>query len=881
MRKRAANRANRTAALLLAVSLLLGAAGCGRQDREDTVDPVFLAAPNYIAEDVPLPIDTGELFGSCTDGSSIWFLAGSREEDAHLCRADLTAGTVEELTEYRPPETPEVVSASRYGPELAPDGTLWVYETWTVFHYDLPEGFDPETDLKGPYFTGQDTFCHLRQLDPATGREKKLVDLSEAAQSLELAGTFGVTDFLVDGGGNIYLAGPGGVAALDGQGKYLFTLEADIPDTGLMSLCGGRLALLPDGRAAILTTQPSRREVRTIDPAARDWGETVCPVPSNVGSIISGQGSCLFYYIQDEVLYGVVEGDAIPQRLLPLENTRLEGYSGMACFALLDGGRLVMLIRRYTDSGRNYEAQLQLVLLSPTDQLPEDGKIRLVYGTIRENRDIENQIKAFNRKNDRYYIEYRDYTEGALYTADSYEEMTAIRDAARLRVAGEIAAGRAPDIMDDSLPLEVYTRAGYLEDLWPWIDGDPEISREDLMIHVLECAQTDGKLYTVSGSFTIETAVASRTVAGDRTAWTLEEMLAACGGTMPEIYWGTTQYQFRYNAENTLRQLFRQDQGRYVDWETGECRFDSEDFKDLLRLAASAGNVEQGDDRTAPRLWEGGPALCQTTLQGVADLVAWDVSFGGPESLSDGTYEEVLWDAGVIYTFVSPYNGREVANYRNAGFASVMEAAKDGRLGYTPAPGAAFGMPDRELHATFAGVPTGAAAGSSFTLRRPVAISASSQAKEGAWAFVRSLLLPGGYLYTDSWGGMEISTSYGFPMNRGDFEALLEPQWCRVDGDGEIILDKDGQPIEAPISEMPIRIGDPLVMAAYQMAPTQAQLDRFWALYNAIEHVDSYNQDLMDIITEQAQPYFAGDKSLAETARLIQNRASLYVNESR
>ena len=869
-------------ALLLAVCLLPGLTACGRDAEENSAVPAFLAAPNYIAEELALPADAGELFGSCTDGASIWFLiAGAEDSDARLYRADLAGGTVETLEEYQPPETPEVASMVRYGPELAPDGTLWVYETWTVFHYDLPEGFDPETDLKGPYYTGQDEFCHLRQLDPMTGREKKLVDLSEAVQSLNLEGTFGVTDFLVDGGGVVYLAWPGGVAALDDQGKHLFTLEADIPDTGLLSRAGGRLALLPDGRAAVLTAQSSRREVRTIDPAVRDWGGAVYPVPGDIGTVISGREPCLFYYIRDDILYGTVEGEALPQRLLPLENTRLEGYSGMVYFALLDGGRLAMLIRQYTDSGRNYEAQLRLVLLSPTDQLPEDGKIRLVYGTIQENRDIENQIKAFNRKNDRYYIEYRDYTEGALYTADTFEEKNAIRNAALLRVAGEIAAGRAPDILDDSLPLNVYARAGYLEDLWPWIDGDPEISREGLMDHVLECASVDGKLYEVCSSFRIETAVASRAAAGNRTAWTLEEMLAAYGGTMPDIYWGTTQYQFRYNAENTLRQLFRQDQGRYVDWETGECRFDSEDFKDLLRLAASAGSAEQDDDWSAPRLWEDGPALCQTTLQEVSDLVAWDVYFGGPEALSDGTYEAALWDAGVLYTFVSPYNGQEVHNYKNAGFVSMMEAARDGRIGYAAAPGAAFGMPDRALYASFAGVPTGAAAGSSFTLSNPVAISAVSQAKEGAWAFVRSLLLPGGYLYTDSWSGMEFSSSYGFPMNRSDFEALLEPRWCRVEGDGELILDKSGQPIEAPVEELPILIGNPIVLAAYRMAPTQAQLDRFWDLYNAIDHVGSYDQDLMNIITEQAQPYFTGDKSLAETANLIQRRASLYVNENR
>ena len=38
---------------------------------------------------------------------------------------------------------------------------------------------------------------------------------------------------------------------------------------------------------------------------------------------------------------------------------------------------------------------------------------------------------------------------------------------------------------------------------------------------------------------------------------------------------------------------------------------------------------------------------------------------------------------------------------------------------------------------------------------------------------------------------------------------------------------------------------------------------------------------LLDIILEQVQPYFAGDKSLEETVQLMQNRASLYVSEHR
>ena len=41
------------------------------------------------------------------------------------------------------------------------------------------------------------------------------------------------------------------------------------------------------------------------------------------------------------------------------------------------------------------------------------------------------------------------------------------------------------------------------------------------------------------------------------------------------------------------------------------------------------------------------------------------------------------------------------------------------------------------------------------------------------------------------------------------------------------------------------------------------------------------DQELVDLVMEAAGPYFAGDKTLDETVRLIQSRAELYVNENR
>ena len=47
-----------------------------------------------------------------------------------------------------------------------------------------------------------------------------------------------------------------------------------------------------------------------------------------------------------------------------------------------------------------------------------------------------------------------------------------------------------------------------------------------------------------------------------------------------------------------------------------------------------------------------------------------------------------------------------------------------------------------------------------------------------------------------------------------------------------------------------------------------------------MDQVYDPDEKLLSIVREGAGAYFAGDKSLADTVRLIQNRASLYLSEN-
>ena len=98
----------------------------------------------------------------------------------------------------------------------------------------------------------------------------------------------------------------------------------------------------------------------------------------------------------------------------------------------------------------------------------------------------------------------------------------------------------------------------------------------------------------------------------------------------------------------------------------------------------------------------------------------------------------------------------------------------------------------------------------------------------------------------------------------------------QLDENGEQVLDENGQPIEVP--KYTYGFND---MTVDVYATTQEQYDQFMALYNAIDSVYTYDENIYKIVNEVAGGYFNGDKTVEDTAKQIQDRVTLYVNEQR
>ena len=797
----------RGAALLLALTLTLGLAACGK-DKDNGTEQ--LTGKVYVPEFLDFNLDVEYISGGCATGDAV-YLMGSKSQEREetdpatgeilyyydeiysLYRIPLDGSDPVKLEAYQPTALPEGAEGN-VGVEsitAADDGTVWLTEHVGVYTFDLPENFDSEADDKWNYHTYEESIIR-RQLD-ASGNEIGRVDISDLAGKL---GVEYVYANLFDRAGNLYAVTETEIIMLDPQLNKVFSVEGED--------IAGSPTLLSNGRLGLLNyiydeeKETGAWTMKTVDPEAQDWGEEYT-LPENAYNAYPGGGEYLFYYQNGDSIYGYKAGAAEGEKIFSWIDSDIN-RSNMEFFSFLPDGRVVVVTREWQSD--NSKVELAIMTATDRSQLPE--KTTLTYAAMYLGYDVRSQIIEFNKTSDKYRIEVRDYSEFAT-AEDSSAGLT--------RLNTEIVAGNVPDMLEtSSIPLRQYAAKGLLEDLWPFIENDTDIGgRAGVMEHVLNAAEQDGKLYEIFTNFAIRTVAGPKNIVGDRMSWTLADLQEALA-KMPE---GCAIFTQTDTKHDMLSNVMAQNADSFVDWSTGQCRFDSEDFKSLLAFCNSF--PAEYDRENSQDEWE----------------APYTRIISGKQMLTSVYFSQLRWD------FLE-----NDGLFKNQGGAAF--------IGYPREDG---------------GV------GSSFTTSSGIAMSATCKDKEGAWSFMRTRLLPQSTDEGDAryWNN--------FPVNKADFDKMVEEAMTvqyEQDENGQPLLDENGQPIEIKETWW---ISDDLQLE--QGAVTQEQYDRFMALYNAVDSVYYFDEAIYDIVADMAGAYFAGDRSLDDTAAQIQSRVTLYVNENR
>ena len=748
---------------ILCLFLLLCLTACG-ETPEAVADPLQVEAATgmvYVPEFSKVEFDAGYLQAACLSGGNVYLVGDAIQESeiegpggetipiflggTALFQGEPGGAAFRRVEGYRSFDLLDGADGYIMTPGCWPgeEGTVWL---WTAV---------------SPW-DGQPSRDYVQRFD-AAGKEVARFELG----ALGLAAG-DVRCVITDREGRLYASTLDSVFAYDGDGRLLCSLDAP------KNAGWDALVRLANGQAALRTAAPAAdgaQELRSIHPEAGDWGASY-PLPVGGGRVYGGGGDWLYFCTGGDSLYGYdIEAGRL-ERLLSWTGVSIDSGQ-VLCAAPLEDGRLLTV----TNPGSGAET----IVLTPTDPASLPEVTVLTYATLSLDSGTRSKIVEFNKAHPDCRIEVRDYSEYGTGPDPS---------AGRTRLQTELLAGNIPDLLDNSgLPMGQYARRGYLEDLLPWLEGDPDLGREAVMTQVIDAACRDGKLYQAFPSFTILTAAGRPELVGGRLRWTLAD-LAEAMKAMPEG--GTALGAGR---EETLELLLPMLLDSFVDRDAGAASFDGEAFRTLLEFCAACPAPEDGESPYT-RTQEGRQLLLPAELGTLEwEFILYPTAFGGKCSF----------------------------------------------VGYPREDGGA---------------------GSCFRLGDGVSMTAACRNKEAAWTFVRETFLP----------RYPTGTYFGsaYPINRADFDRMMAQAAAPE-------LDENGQPSGASSSFL-ILPDDSLTIPGRK--PTREELEQFTALYDAVDQVYDPDEKLLSIVREGAGAYFAGDKSLEDTVRLIQNRASLYLSEN-
>lgn len=845
----------RVIAALLALVMLLGMfAGCSK-NRGETTDP---ANPSnnpgtktetndekaastskyaYQAEYLPIPENIQYVNTSTISGSNLYFTGSiidgkqtytdeNGEETEYdnyrsaLFKLDVETGDCTELTEFQLLEVPEgwMGSSELNNIQAAADGTLWaIYGSYT-YRYNPPADLAEDDSMYNYYEEGENK-TGLLHLD-ADGKEIKRIEFS---QTDENGNSFYVSSFFVDNSGNVYLS--------DWQSVYIYDQDGNKKTTVDLGENGGDLCELKAGVVGVsyykndeAKPEESGRVFQEIDPATgKLTGDTV-KLPDSAYTFFPGDDVYDIYYDYNGNIYGYKFDTDTKDKVIDWIECDINS-NNINSYSILPDGRVIAFESSYDDQAQ--KNNMQLIVMTRVDAASVVNKTVLTFACMYLDWNMRDAIVKFNRASNTHRIVVRDYSE--YNTDDDYK-------AGIQKLNTEMLSGKLPDMIDIntySMPVEQYAAKGFLTDLYELIDADADLSREDFVQPVLKALESaDGKLYQLPSTFAVSTAIALDKVAGDYDTWNL----AAVKDAMTKLQDGASVFDVYRTKTDILQTCISRNIDAFVDWENGSAHFDSDEFKALLEFANQFPETYD---------WENATDEENDSAQNRMN--------SGKQLMTDmyvSSFEDMLYQ-------LTGYNG---------GVKFVGYPSEDGTSNHT------------------------------FQIGGAIAISSTCADKTAAWNFMKQFLTEDYQLGSDVWN---------FPINQKAFDQKMKDAMTeeyQTDENGNVVKDENGNPIRIPkMTYYTTDTGGGVAFAATTetaastvviggsgvneddsisiYAMSQEQADQILDLINATTAVYGYDESILNIISDEAAAYFAGENSLDDTANMIQSRVNLYVAE--
>lgn len=757
----------------LILTMLISMVGCGKAEESGNDVSGYVYVPTFTEIDIA---EASWLSDIIVAGDELYTSYNVYDEVNYTSQTKFVRKNLAEGGDFA--EIPIQIAATAEGNEVnvnsfcvGEDGSIYLVA------YEYPK-YDPENPDTYEYVE-PNYAIHKYDKD---GKQVFAENISQMLLKDEMNSY--VQNMLVDANGRIYLSSNNLVFVLDANGKELCTI-----DTGAEWLRG--MGKDKDGKiyVSMYAMDYNGIELIEINADTKSLGNKITGCPDSVTSsnYVPGLEAGILV-AGNECLYEFNTATGETKEIVDWLSCNINSNSVRSVNAGADGKLYV-----YTNDYSGEEEQRELVILEKKKASEVVKKEEIVVGTLSSAYDLKSAAVKFNKTSDKYQVTVKTYIpENAEWTENTYDDALKLMNA-------DLTSSNCPDIIDLSYySVENLVAKGLLEDLAPYLEKSTTVSREDFLDNVIATSTIDGVLTSIPRFVNLGGIVGRASQLGDMEGWTIDEFIA-----FTEKY--PEARVFNYATKASMLSVFlNYSTGDFVDYSTGKCNFNSEEFIKVLEFCNRFDlEFEYNEDESFPNMIQSGEILlADTGFYSMQEYQMYSLMF--PEEIRVMGYPTTSGEGGVK---LSSYN-----NY---------------------------------------------------------AMTTKSDNKDGAWAFLESMLQ---YEEYNEWN------HNGFPTRKDMLEEMFTlastPEYI-YDENGEIMLDENGNKMENPKTSWGYDNWQADIYAA-----TKEQCDVVRALLEKGELTSMMDQGLSAIIMEDAEPYFKGAKSAKEVADIIQSRAQIYVDEN-
>lgn len=365
-------------------------------------------------------------------------------------------------------------------------------------------------------------------------------------------------DFTVDGSGRTYLLEEEGIRILDENGQSVnlvvpggYQYAADFSHKPLYGDGDAGVYYL-DRTMTVYEIQMSGSEPRLAECKGLDKG-------SDKRYYVVPGGSLLCSNVSEGVLYEWDRESASQKQILRWQDSDM--LSGrIQAIAPVGPDRLIVASWGLADG-------VFLLTKTPVEEIPRGESV--VMACLYPTDWLWEEVTEFNLTSSKYRIIVERYGAVGYMAGDDPE--------AEIRLDATLVSDNPPDILVlDNLDILKYSNQQGMEDLSSYLEeGSP--GRGDFLENILDGGTVDGRLVCIPGGIYIDAFYGRSSQLEGFDSWTMEDVYQLTEQYPDaDLFYGKTR---DYMLETFCAPYYLE---KFIDWEEGECDFESEEFRRLV-----------------------------------------------------------------------------------------------------------------------------------------------------------------------------------------------------------------------------------------------------------------------------------------------------------